>query len=56
MLTDLEAVSARKRAAQAQAQTARLASHHEAREALVLAVAGVTAIMLIANLILLVLY
>jgi hypothetical protein len=56
MPTDLEAVSARKRAAQAQAQTARFAGHHEAREALVLAVAGVTSIMLIANLILLVLY
>jgi hypothetical protein len=33
-----------------------LAGHDEAREALVLAVAGVTAIMLIANLILLILY
>jgi len=36
--------------------TERLARHHEAREALVLSVAGVTAIMLIANLLLLVLY
>jgi hypothetical protein len=34
----------------------RLARHHEAREALVLSVAGVTAIILIANLLLLVLY
>jgi hypothetical protein len=34
----------------------RLAGHHEAREALVLAVAGVTAIMLIESLILLILY
>jgi hypothetical protein len=34
----------------------KLARHHEAREALVLSVAGVTAIMLIANLLLLVLY
>jgi hypothetical protein len=34
----------------------RFAGHHEAREALVLSVAGVTAIMLIANLILLALY
>jgi hypothetical protein len=30
--------------------------HHEAREALVLSIAGVTAIMLIANLILMILY
>ena len=36
--------------------TERLARHHEAREALVLSVAGVTAIMLIANLLLLILY
>ena len=36
--------------------TGRLAGHHEAREALVLSVAGVTAIMLIANLFLLTLY
>jgi hypothetical protein len=36
--------------------TERLAGHHEAREALVLSVAGVTAIMLIANLILMILY
>jgi hypothetical protein len=36
--------------------TERLAGHYEAREALVLSVAGVTAIMLIANLILLILY
>jgi hypothetical protein len=35
---------------------ARLAGHREEREALVLSVAGVTAIMLIANLILLILY
>ena len=34
----------------------RFAGHHEAREALVLAVAGVTAIMLIESLILLILY
>jgi hypothetical protein len=34
----------------------RLAGHHEAREALVLSVAGVTGIMLIANLLLLILY
>ena len=34
----------------------RFAGNQEAREALVLAVAGVTAIMLIANLILLILY
>ena len=34
----------------------RLARHHEARDALVLSVAGVTAIMLIANLLLLILY
>ena len=33
-----------------------IAGHHEAREALVLSVAGVTAVMLIANLILLILY
>jgi hypothetical protein len=32
----------------------RLAGHHEARDALVLAVAGVTSIMLIANLILMI--
>ena len=56
MPTDLEAVSARKRAAQAQAQTARFAGHHEAREALVLAVAGVIAIMLFESLVLLILY
>jgi hypothetical protein len=36
--------------------TERLAGHHEAREALVLSVAGVTGIMLIANLLLLILY
>jgi hypothetical protein len=36
--------------------TGRLAGHHEAREALVLSVAAVTAIMLIANLLLLTLY
>ena len=36
--------------------TQRLARHHEAREALVLSVAGVTAIMLIANLLLLIFY
>jgi hypothetical protein len=35
---------------------ARFAGHDEAREALVLAVAGVTAIALIANLLLLILY
>jgi hypothetical protein len=34
----------------------RFADHHEAREALVISIAGVTAIMLIANLILLILY
>jgi len=34
----------------------RFAGHHEAREALVLAVAGVTAIMLIESLVLLILY
>jgi hypothetical protein len=34
----------------------RFAGHHEAREALVLAVAGVTAIMLTAYLLLLILY
>jgi hypothetical protein len=34
----------------------RLAGHHEAREALVLSVAGVTAIMLIESLVLLILY
>ena len=34
----------------------RFANHREAREALVLSVAGVTAIMLIANLLLLILY
>jgi hypothetical protein len=34
----------------------RRAGHHEAREALVLSVAGVTGIMLIANLLLLILY
>ena len=36
--------------------TERLAGHHEAREALVLSVAGVTGIMVIANLLLLILY
>jgi hypothetical protein len=36
--------------------TERFARHHEAREALVLSVAGVTASMLIANLLLLILY
>jgi len=36
--------------------TERFAGHHEARQALVLSIAGVTAIMLIANVILLVLY
>jgi hypothetical protein len=34
----------------------RFAGHHEAREALVLSVAGVTAVMLIESLILLILY
>ena len=34
----------------------RFAGHHEAREALVLSIAGVTAIMLIESLILLILY
>jgi hypothetical protein len=34
----------------------RFAGHHEAREALVLSIAGVTTIMLIANLILMLLY
>ena len=34
----------------------RFAGHHEAREALVIAVAGVTAIMLIESLVLLILY
>ena len=34
----------------------RLTGHHEARNALVLSVAGVTTIMLIANLILMILY
>jgi hypothetical protein len=34
----------------------RFAGHHEAREALLLSLAGVTAIMLIANLILMILY
>jgi hypothetical protein len=34
----------------------RFAGHHDAREALVLAVAGVTAIMLATNLILMILY
>ena len=37
-------------------KTERLAGHHEARDALVLSVAGVTAIMLIESLILLILY
>ena len=37
-------------------KTERFAGHHEARQALVLSVAGVTAIMLIANLFLLILY
>jgi hypothetical protein len=37
-------------------KTERLAGHHEAREALLLSIAGVTAIMLIANLILMILY
>jgi hypothetical protein len=36
--------------------TERFASYHEARQALVLSIAGVTAIMLITNLILLILY
>jgi hypothetical protein len=35
---------------------AKLEGHHEARQALVLSVAGVTAIMLITNFILLILY
>jgi len=34
----------------------RFAGHHEAREALVVSVAGVTTVMLIVNLILLILY
>jgi hypothetical protein len=37
-------------------KTGRLAGHHEARDALVLSVAGVTAIMLIESFILLILY
>ncbi len=37
-------------------KTERVADHHEAREALVLSVAGVTAIMLIESLVLLILY
>jgi hypothetical protein len=37
-------------------KTERFAGHHEAREALVLAIAGVTAIVLIANLLLLILH
>jgi hypothetical protein len=37
-------------------KTARVVGHHEEREALVLSVAGVTAVMLIAYLILLILY
>jgi hypothetical protein len=37
-------------------KTARFAGHHEAREALVLSVAGVTTIMLIANFLLLIFY
>jgi hypothetical protein len=37
-------------------KTERFAGHHEAREALLLSIAGVTAIMLIANLILMILY
>jgi hypothetical protein len=37
-------------------KTARFVGHHEEREALVLSVAGVTIIMLIANLVLLILY
>ena len=36
--------------------TERFAGHHEAKQALVLSVAGVTAIMLITNFILLILY
>jgi hypothetical protein len=37
-------------------KTERFGGHHEAREALVLSVAGVTAIMLIESLVLLILY
>jgi hypothetical protein len=37
-------------------KTERFVGHREAREALVLAVAGVTAIMLVANLLLMILY
>jgi hypothetical protein len=37
-------------------KTARFVGHHEEREALVLSVGGVTAIMLIVNLLLLILY
>jgi len=37
-------------------KTERVAGHHEARNALVLSIAAVTAIMLIANLILMILY
>jgi len=37
-------------------KTERVAGHHEARNALVLSIAGVTAIMLIANLILMILH
>jgi hypothetical protein len=37
-------------------KTERVVGHHEAREALMLSIAGVTAIMLAANLILLILY
>jgi len=37
-------------------RTVRFAGHHEARDALVLSVAGVTAIMLIASLLLLIFY
>jgi hypothetical protein len=37
-------------------KTERFVGHHEVREALVLSVAGVTAVMLIANLVLLILY
>jgi hypothetical protein len=37
-------------------KTERFAGHHEVREALVLSVAGVTAIMLIESLVLLILY
>jgi hypothetical protein len=37
-------------------KTERFAGHHEARQALMLSVAGVMAIMLIANLVLLILY